>query len=79
MKWVGKHRAEQDSDVCEFEVIGELKEDSELLLLRGCNGRFYSLDTGSGHIEALDPDNSFAMDVSKQTSVKIQLPHEAVA
>src|SRR5687767_10137178 len=80
VRWIGKHQTGQPkADVCEFEVIGELKSDDRQLLMRGCDGRFYSIDTASGHVEALDPDDSWALDVTERTSGRIRLPYEAVA
>jgi hypothetical protein len=80
VKWIGKQHAERDqSDVCDFEVIGELKSNPKYLLLRGCDGRFYAMDPSVGELEHLEPDDSWAMDVPGHTTMRIELSREVIA
>jgi hypothetical protein len=51
-------------DVCEYQVIGELKENPHHLLLMGDDGQCYAYDLVSGEILPLQPDDSWAVDVT---------------
>lgn len=52
------------NEVCDYQLIGELKDDAHKLLLMGADGQYYAYDLVSGDIAALDPDDSWSVDVS---------------
>jgi hypothetical protein len=52
------------TDVCDFQVIGELKDNPHSLLLMGDDGQCYAYDIIEGEITPLDPDDSWAMDLA---------------
>lgn len=51
-------------DVCSFQVIGELKDNPELLLLIGDDGQCYAYDVIHSDITPLELDDSWAVDVA---------------
>lgn len=80
MRWIARHRREpEQADVCDFEVVGELRSDSTCLLLRGCDGKFYAMDPSIGQLEQLEPDDSWALDVSRDEAFRTAAPKRVVA
>ena len=57
-------------DVCEYQVIGELKENPHHLLLVGDDGQCYAYDLVSGEIQPLQPDDSWAVDVAHPALIR---------
>jgi hypothetical protein len=57
-------KGERRSEVCDFQVIGELKEHPDHLLLKDADGQCYAYDLISGEIRPLQPDESWAVDVT---------------
>lgn len=51
-------------DVCSFQVIGELRENPEKLLVIGDDGQCYAYDILRGEISPLEPDDSWAVDLT---------------
>jgi hypothetical protein len=58
-------------DVCEFQVIGELKDNPHNLLLMGDDGQYYAYDLVSGEILPLQADDSWAVDVSLSDALRV--------
>lgn len=50
-------------DNIDFQVIGELRDNPQHLLLQGGDGLFYGYDIASGEILALEPDDSWTVDL----------------
>jgi hypothetical protein len=55
-------------EVCDYQLIGELRDDSHKLLLMGADGQYYAYDLVSGDISVLDPNDSWAVDLSPAAS-----------
>ncbi len=61
---VNTHGGRPDAeDLCEFQVVGELKDDPGHLLLMCASGRWYSYDIAGDEIEPVEPTDSWAVDV----------------
>lgn len=54
-------RVDRDG-VCEFEVIGELKDDPRRLMVLGDDGQCYALDIRTGQVTPLEPDDAWSVD-----------------
>ncbi len=61
-------RPRATNEVCDYQLVGELKEDTHKLLLMGGDGQYYAYDLVGGDIVALDPDDSWSVDISHPTS-----------
>lgn len=59
------------TDVCDFQVIGELRDNPHALLLMGDDGQCYAYDIIDGEITPLEPDDSWAVDTSLAKSPRI--------
>lgn len=46
----------------ELAVVGEHKEDPELLLLQDARGRYYAYDLPAGEPEPVDPDDEWEVE-----------------
>lgn len=56
------------NEVCDYQLVGELDEDTHKLLLKGADGRYYAYDLLAGDIVALDLDDSWSDGTSLTTS-----------
>ncbi len=76
-----KHRRETQPpvDVCEFQVIGERKDDPGHLLLMGRDGRWYDYDVALETIAPAEPGDSWTVDVIENAAVRVQLPCDKMA
>lgn len=63
-----KPTASPPTDVWDFEVIGELKDNAHQLLLMGDDGRCYAYDLDGGEITLLEPDDFWKVDTFFPTS-----------
>ena len=52
------------TDVCDFQVIGELRDNPHALLLMGVDGQYYAYSIIDGEISPLEPDDSWAVDLA---------------
>jgi hypothetical protein len=68
-----------ENEVCDYQLIGELKGDGHKLLLMGADGQYYAYDLVGGDIVALDPDDSWSVDISLTTSPRTSASPEKVA
>lgn len=50
------------TEVCHFQVIGELRDNPHHLMLLGDDGQCYAYDITSGEIMPMEPDDSWAVD-----------------
>ncbi len=66
-------------DVCDFQLIGELKDDPHRLLLLGNDGACYAFDTIDGEIAPLEPDDSWAVDIAQAAVPRQEAPVERKA
>jgi hypothetical protein len=66
-------------DVCDFQVIGELKANPHHLLLMGDDGQCYAYDLMSGEIAPLQPDDSWAVDVTQPATLRVVVPEQRIA
>ncbi len=66
-------------DVCDFQVIGELKADPGHLLLKGGDGQWYDYDIAVGEIERIEPGDSWALDPEKHVALRIEVPKDILA
>lgn len=59
----------------EFQVIGELKDDSGHFLLMGDDGQCYDYDLATNEITPVDVDGSWLVDVpvDKQMAIEAEL------
>jgi hypothetical protein len=67
------------SDVCDFLVIGELKDNPHQLLLMGDDGLCYAYNLATGDIATLDPDDSWSVDTSLPTSPRTAVVTHRIA
>lgn len=67
------------SDVCDFQVIGELRDNPHHLLLLGDDGQCYAYDIISGEIAPLEPDDSWTVDVADRPLTLTDMPRELAA
>lgn len=74
-----ERRACNDKDVCDFQVIGELKDNAQQLLLMGNDGQYYAYDLVTGDIVALSPDDTWSVDINFATLPHTHLPPAKVA
>ena len=72
-------RPRNRQDVCDFQVIGELKDDPEHLLLLGDDGRCYAMDALTGDLTVLEPDDSWALDAIENASLRLEVPRAFIA
>ncbi len=63
-------------DVCEFQVIGELKGDPGHLLLRGEDTRWYDYDIEAGTVTPIEEDGSREVDVIEEGTLTIEVSEE---
>ena len=56
------------NDVCDYQVVGELDDNTHKLLLMGADGQYYAYDLLGGDIVALDQDDSWSVDMSAMSS-----------
>jgi hypothetical protein len=68
-----------ESDVCDFQVIGALKDNPLQLLLMGDDGQCYAYNLATGDIATLDPDDSWSVDVSLPTSPRASIVTHKIA
>lgn len=66
-------------DVCDFQVIGELRDNPHHLLLLGNDGQCYAYDIVTGEIDPLDPDESWAVDVRENLALRMHMSSELLA
>jgi hypothetical protein len=66
-------------DVCAYQVIGELKENPHHLLMMGDDGHCYAYDLVSGEILPLEPDDSWAVDVTHPALLPIKASEDRLA
>ena len=67
------------NEVCDYQLIGEMKDNSQKLLLMGADGQYYAYDLVGGDIVALDPDDSWSVDMSLSTSPRTSASPDQVA
>lgn len=63
-----------DPVTTDFVVLGERRDDSSKLLLRGDDGGFYVYDLDSAHVAAVDVDDRWAID-TRQRPATSTTPH----
>lgn len=61
-------------DLCEFQVIGELKDDPGHLLLMCGSGRWYAYDIAGNDIVPVEPTDSWAVDVRDTAGCRFGTP-----
>jgi hypothetical protein len=62
----------------DFHVIGELRDNPRHLLMHGDDGRCYGYDLESGEIRPIEPDESWAIDVTCPTAMHVVAPAESI-
>lgn len=68
-----------DERLIDFQVIGELRDNPRHLLMHGDDGRYYDYDLESGEIHAIEPDESWAVDINCPTAMHFVAPMESIA
>lgn len=63
----------------DFQVIGQLKSDPGHLLLMGDDGCWYDYDISAGSITPIDVTDSWAVDVSDQVALRLEIPKDVLA
>jgi hypothetical protein len=66
-------------EVCDFQVIGEMRDDPNCLLLLGTDGQCYAYDITNGEIVPLELDDSWAVDIGDHRLPARNHPSRSVA
>lgn len=70
---------DEDEQMIDFQVIGELRDDPRHLLMHGDDGRYYDYDLESGEIHPIEPDESWAVDMNCPMSMHFVAPADSIA
>jgi hypothetical protein len=65
-------------EVCDFQVIGELRADPSQLVLLGDDGECYAMDAASGEILPLEPDVAWAVDAADQVALRLEVSRDVL-
>lgn len=68
-----------DERMVDFQVIGELRDNPRHLLMHGDDGRYYGYDLESGEIRLIEPDESWAVDITCPTAMQFVAPLGSIA
>lgn len=71
-----RQKGQPPVDVCEFQVIGECKDDPGHLLLLDRDGRFYDYDIALGAFAPVEAGESWVVDVIDSAERRNALPSD---